>query len=194
MNRASWAAVRGVAAVLGLAALLGACTTPAPVVVGSKRPPIDPSQVKIYMSPPPVYEDVAMLNASSSSVLTVGGSQQMNKIIDELKKEAAALGANGVILEGFTDAQTGALGTGVGSQSYSGNSSMGLGVGGSFGIYKKTGHGRAIFLSPEAAAAAASQTAPAVPFPPAPPYPPPPTSAPPAPPAPPAAPAPPPPP
>jgi len=145
MKGASWTTA------LCVALLLGACASPAPVIVGAKRPPIDPSQVKIYMSPPPLYEDVAMLNASSSSVLTMGGPQQMNKIVDEMKKEAAALGANGVILEGFTDAQTGALGTGVGSQSYSGNGSVGLGVGGSFGIYKKTGRGRAIFVQPEPA-------------------------------------------
>ena len=134
---------------LSVALLLGACASPAPVLVGAKHPPIDPAQVKIYMSPPPVYEDVALLNPTSSSLLMPGGSQQMNKIIEEMKQEAASLGANGVILEGFSDAQTGALGTGVGSQSYSGSGSVGVGVGGSFGIYKKTGHGRAIFVPPE---------------------------------------------
>ena len=136
--------------VLGLALLLAACATPAPVVVGTKRPPISPSEVKIYLRPPPNYEDVALLDASSSSAFMPGGADQTNKIIEKLKEEAAALGANGVILEAFQDAQTGALGTGVGSQSYSGNTGVGVGVGGSFGIFKKTGKGRAIFVPPPA--------------------------------------------
>jgi len=34
-----------------------------------------------------------------------------------LKVEAAKLGANGLMLDGFSDAQTASVGTGVGSQS-----------------------------------------------------------------------------
>jgi hypothetical protein len=41
------------------------------------------------------------------------------------------------------------VGTGVGSASASGNSATSVGVGGSLGIYKKTGHGRAIYVPPE---------------------------------------------
>jgi len=128
---------------------VAACAAPAPVLVGAKRPPISPAQVKIYMSPPPAFEEVATLTASSSSVFLPGGPEQQKKVIEQLKEEAAALGANGVILEGFSDAQTGSLGTGVGSQSNSGNTSVGVGVGGSFGIYKKTGRARAIFVPPD---------------------------------------------
>jgi len=134
---------------ISLSLLLGACAAPAPVIVGTKRPPISPAQVKIYMSPPPAFEEIATLTASSNSVFLPGGPEQQKKVIEQLKEEAAALGANGVILEGFSDAQTGALGTGVGSQSYSGNTAVGVGVGGSFGIYKKTGRARAIFVAPE---------------------------------------------
>jgi hypothetical protein len=63
-------------------------------------------------------------------------------------RQAAKLGANGIILEGFSDRETGSVGTGVGSDSYSRNSSVGVGVGGSLGIFKKTGQGRAIFVPP----------------------------------------------
>jgi hypothetical protein len=52
-----------------------------------------------------------------------------------------------VILEGFSDSETGSIGTGVGSDSYSRNSSVGVGVGGSLGIFKKTGKGTAIYVS-----------------------------------------------
>ena len=132
---------------------LAACATPNTVVmVGSAHPPIAPADVKIYSHPPPVFEEIAVLDASSSSMFTTGGQKSVDKVIGDLKIQAAKLGANGVILEGFSDSQTGSLGTGVGSGSVSNNSAVGVGVGGSLGIYKKTGHGRAIFVAPGDAA------------------------------------------
>ena len=72
-------------------------------------------------------------------------------MIEGLKEQAAKVGANGVILEGFSDSQTGSVGSGASSSSVSSNSAVGVGVGGSLGIYKKTGHGIAIFVPPGAA-------------------------------------------
>src|SRR5476651_1620360 len=143
----------GIGRVLTLAVVvalsLAACTTPNTVIVtGTARPAIAPADVKIYSHPPPVFEEVAMLNASSSHMFTTGGQQTVDKVIADLKEQAAKLGANGVILEGFSDSQTGSVGTGVGSSSVSSNSAVGVGVGGSLGIYKKTGHGVAIFVPP----------------------------------------------
>jgi hypothetical protein len=134
----------------GLAAMLAACASNSVVVVGSQRAAILPADVKIYSHPPPQFEEIAILNASSSSMFTTGGQKTVDSVIAGLKEQAAKLGANGIILEGFSDSQTGSLGTGVGSSSYSSNSATGVGVGGSLGIYKKTGHGRAIFVPPEA--------------------------------------------
>jgi hypothetical protein len=129
---------------------LAACTTPNTVVmVGASHPPIAPADVKIYSQPPPTFEEIAVLNASSSSMFTTGGQKTIDKVISGLKEQAAKLGANGVILEGFSDSQTGSVGTGVGSSSVSNNSAVGVGVGGSLGIYNKTGHGRAIFVPPQ---------------------------------------------
>jgi uncharacterized protein YbjQ (UPF0145 family) len=134
-----------------IALSLAACTTPNTVVmIGTAHPPIAPAGVKIYSHPPAVFEEIAVLNASSSSMFTTGGQKTVDKVIAELKDQAAKLGANGVILEGFSDSQTGSVGTGVGSSSVSGNSATGVGVGGSLGIYNKTGHGRAIYVEPEA--------------------------------------------
>jgi hypothetical protein len=129
--------------------LLQACASSKPVMLGPARPPISPDQVKIYWSPPPTFEPVADLNASSHTVFKPGGQQAMDKVIAELKVEAAKLGANGLMLEGFSDAQTGSVGTGVGSQSYSGNTAVGVSAGGAFGVFKKTGRARAIFVPPE---------------------------------------------
>jgi hypothetical protein len=125
---------------------LAACAPPTHVLVGQARPPISPDQVKIYSHPPTYYQEIAVLDASSKSVFGTGGQKTVDKVIERLKIEAAKLGANGIILEGFSESETGSIGTGVGSSSYSSNSSVGVGVGGSLGIYKKTGHGDAIYV------------------------------------------------
>jgi hypothetical protein len=131
-----------------LCALSAACASSKPVLVGQARPPIPVDQVKIYASAPPVFQEIATLSASSKSVFSPGGPSQVDKVVQRLKEQAAQLGANGLILEGFSDRETASLGTGVGSQSYSRNTSVGVGVGGSFGVFKKTGQARAIFVPP----------------------------------------------
>src|SRR5271170_7900321 len=114
-----------------LAAGLAACAaSDSFVLLGTARPPISPADVKIYSHPPPTFEEIAILNASSKSVFTPGGQKSIDKVIELLKEQAAKLGANGIILEGISDRETGSLGTGVGSSSYSGNSAVGVGVGG----------------------------------------------------------------
>jgi hypothetical protein len=128
-----------------LAAVCG-CAPSTHVLVGQARPPISPDQVRIYSHPPANFQEIAVLDASSKSAFGTGGQKSVDKVIERLKIEAAKLGANGVILEGFQDSQTGSIGTGVGSDSYSRSSSVGVGVGGSLGIYKKTGHGDAIYV------------------------------------------------
>src|SRR5882724_12327346 len=131
-----------------LAMGLAACAPSSHILVGTARPPISPSDVKIYLQPPPSFEQIAILNASANSMFGTGGQGTVDKVIQRLKEQAAKLGANGIILEGMSDRQTGSLGGGSGSSSYSGNSAVGVGVGGSLGIFKKTGQGRAIFVPP----------------------------------------------
>lgn len=132
--------------IMATCAALAACAPSSHVLVGQARPPITPDLVKIYSHPPPNYQEIAVLDASSKSAFGTGGQKSVDKVIQRLKIEAAKLGANGVVLEGFQDSETGSIGTGGGSESYSGHSSVGVGVGGSFGIYKKTGHGDAIYV------------------------------------------------
>jgi hypothetical protein len=131
-----------------MCALATACVSSKPVIVGHTRAPIAADQVKIYASAPPSFEEIAKLTASSKSVFAPGGPQQVDKVVQRLKEQAAQLGANGLILEGFSDRETASLGTGVGSESYSRNTAVGVGVGGSFGVFKKTGQARAIFVPP----------------------------------------------
>jgi hypothetical protein len=137
-------------ALAGFIALsVAACATDSVVITGLSRAPISPADVKIYSQPPAQFEEVAILDASKNSAFTTGGQKTVDEVIQGLKAQAAKIGANGVILQGFSDSQTGSVGSGVGSSSYSSNSAVGVGVGGSLGIYKKTGHGVAIFVPPQ---------------------------------------------
>jgi hypothetical protein len=125
--------------------LLG-CSTSSHVMIGTAHPPISPESVRIYLQPPEKYEQIATLDASSQGSFAITSQQNMDKAIARLKEEAAKLGANGVLLEGVQDQQSGSIGTGVGSSSYGPSSATGVGVGGSFGIYNKAAHGIAIFV------------------------------------------------
>lgn len=136
--------------ILGISvfAMITGCAPSSQVLVGTARTPISVAEVKVYSHAPPAFEEVAILNASSKSVFQAGGQRAIDKVIARLKEQAAKLGANGIILEEFSDTETGSLGTGVGSDSSTHNSSISLGVGGSVGIFKKTGKGRAIYVPP----------------------------------------------
>jgi hypothetical protein len=128
------------------AVLLAGCATSSHVLVGTPRPPISPDSVRVYLQPPPKYEQIAAIDASSKGSLALTSQQNMDKAISRLKEEAAKLGANGVLLQGVQDQQSGAIGMGGGNSSYSGNSAVGVGVGGSFGIYNKDAHALAIYV------------------------------------------------
>jgi hypothetical protein len=133
---------------LAVAVILAACSSSSHVLVGTARPPISPDSVTVYMQPPPQYEAIAHVDATSQGSLAVTGQQNMDKAIARLKQEAAKLGANGILLESVHDQQSGSIGTGVGNTSYGGNSAVGVGVGGSFGIYNKAVSGLAIYVPP----------------------------------------------
>jgi hypothetical protein len=135
--------------IVASALMLASCSTSSHVLVGTARPPISPDSVRIYTRPPPRYEEVARVDATSQASMAVTGQQNMDVAIARLKREAAKLGANGVLLEGIQDQQSGALGTGVGNTSYGANSATGVGVGGSFGLYNKAVTGLAIFVPPQ---------------------------------------------
>jgi hypothetical protein len=129
-----------------LAVVLLGCATSSHVMIGTAHPPVSPASVRVYLEPPEKYEQIATIDATSQGTLALTSQQNMDAAIARLKEEAAKLGANGVLLQGVQDTQSGSIGTGVGSSSYGPGSSVGVGVGGSFGIYNKAAHGIAIFV------------------------------------------------
>ncbi|KHT57938.1 hypothetical protein RJ45_26145 [Photobacterium gaetbulicola] len=73
------------------------CASGSSIVVGEVRPPIDPSEVRLYLEVPKNYEPIAIVNASSDAGFTEQGS--VNYAVQELKNQAAKIGANGIILD-----------------------------------------------------------------------------------------------
>lgn len=126
--------------ILAVLALTGCASSS--VLVGTQRPPIDPSQVKIYLDPPPRYEKVAMLDAGSRNSWAITDQGKTNKVIERLKEEAADLGANGILIGGMGDQQVGSVGSGQ-AWGY-GNTAYGFGV--SSGVFQKKGAGLAIYV------------------------------------------------
>ena len=136
-------------AMLAGAALALAACGPSHVLVGTPRAPTTPDQVKIYTHPPAEFEQIALLDASSQGSWTWSNQAQTEKAIERLKQEAAKLGANGILLQGVEKIQTGSVGGGVGSSSYSPSSASGGTVGGGFGLTNQEAKGVAIYVTKE---------------------------------------------
>jgi hypothetical protein len=131
-----------------MASTLAACATSSQVLTGVPRSPILPAAVKVYTQAPASFEEIAVLGASRKSVSSEGGERAIAKMIDAMRTKAAQLGANGLLLEDFSDSDPVAIGTGVGSQTYTHNASIDVGLGGSLGVIKKIARARAIFVPP----------------------------------------------
>lgn len=125
---------------VALALALGGCASSA-VVVGKVRPPIAASQVKLYVTPPKKFEEVALLQSSSQLSMAFTDQAKMDAVINRLKEEAGKVGANGVLLRGTGEQYGGSVGVGTGGGSF------GLGTG--IAITQKTGTGVAIFVTEE---------------------------------------------
>jgi hypothetical protein len=80
-----------------LALSLAACAHGSAIVTGAKRTPLDPGQVRLYAEAPAHYEVIGIVNASSGAGWTKQGSEDY--AVQELKNQAAKLGANGVLVE-----------------------------------------------------------------------------------------------
>ena len=124
--------------------LVAGCAASSHVLVGTARPPISPDQVKIFLQPPPRYEEIATIDANSRGTPVFTDQRKMDRAIGRLREEAAKLGANGILLEGTSDEHSAEIGLGTGSAS--GNSAFGIGT--SFGIVIKKASGIAIYVEP----------------------------------------------
>ena len=90
----------------GAVLLLAGCAT-SHILTGTPRPPIDPSQVRVYYGSPGVpYEEIALLETSSGA-FTYGEQNKTDSVMRKLREEAASLGANGILFQGTADGHGG---------------------------------------------------------------------------------------
>ena len=76
---------------------LAGCASGSSIEVGETQAAIDPSQVKLYLETPDIYEVIGIVTASSDAGWTEQDS--VDYAVEELKNQAAKLGANGVLIE-----------------------------------------------------------------------------------------------
>jgi hypothetical protein len=82
---------------LCIVACCSACTTGSALVTGQQRTPIDPGAVTLYDEAPAGYELVGFVEAASDVRLYSLKAAEERAFV-ELKKQAAKIGANGVIV------------------------------------------------------------------------------------------------
>ena len=146
------------------ALLLAGCADTSRVLIGHARPPITPDQVRVYTTPPPRYHEIALLETESGS-FTYGEQNKMNAVLAHLRKAAADLGANGVLLQEQGNARSGGgVGVGVGGGHWGGHTGISGGVGVDISPAQKHARAVAIYIEPgEAPPAEMTQTSPPTP-------------------------------
>jgi len=111
------------------------CAGGSVIVTGHVRPAIDPAEVKIYLEPPSQYETIGLVEASSDVEFSIQAAQ--DRVINELKKQAAKIGANGVLLVNADTKSSGMSGALIGGVFFAEASET------------KTAKGQAIYVTQE---------------------------------------------
>lgn len=102
-----------IACCLSVLFLMGCATAKGSVILtGVARPSADPQSVKLYLKEPKKYDVIGLVEASSDWGWTDQKSQDY--AVEELKKQAAKIGANGVLLT-TTGTQTSGIVGGYGA-------------------------------------------------------------------------------
>src|SRR5512133_731190 len=114
------------AATLAAAYLICGCATRS-IIVGQLRPPISPEAVRVYRVPPRHFERIAIIDSPAGTSWIFPDRPSMELGISRLREQAAALGANGILLERVYDVSAGGLAIGGGGVGHSGDSVCGGG-------------------------------------------------------------------
>ena len=141
-----------------LALVLTGCASSSRVLTGQPRPAIDPALVQVYSTPPAGSIEIAQIEATSAAGFGTQG--QADAAVARLKREAAALGANGVVLIGVGN-QRAPVSVGLGGGSYGSHGGVGLGVG--VPATQKNAAGVAIWVPDNAGALRSEQDVEALP-------------------------------
>lgn len=90
-----------------IAATFG-CASSSHIVTGVTRSPVSPAQVRVFTTPPKKFQEIAILTVESAGWTSQG---ETDRAIERLKKEAASLGANGVLLVNRGTGSSGIVGS-----------------------------------------------------------------------------------
>ena len=94
--------------VVALIIVANSCATGTALVTGIQRPATDPKSVVLYTETPNFeYEVIGIVTASSDAGWTE--QEELNYAVEELKRQAAKIGANGVILENVSTSNSGGV-------------------------------------------------------------------------------------
>lgn len=133
-----------------LAGLLVGCASTSSRLIAPARPPLNPADVRIYKAPPPHYQEIATIDATSGTSFFHGSAQGEAAAIEKLKVEAAKVGANGVLLTLVGDRPNGSIGVGVGGGGISGGrggaTAVSGGASGGFPLVSNGAQGVAIYV------------------------------------------------
>jgi len=134
--------------ILALVALLSACATSSIIMLGSARTPIAPDQVRIYMQPPQHYQEIALIHSTSQFSWAITGSQKIDKVISRMRRKAAALGANGLLLHGLNTRATEVVGVDSAHAQLNGNQFRESSMGVTGAVMAEDGSAIAIYVEP----------------------------------------------
>jgi len=133
---------------LVLSVLLAGCASShSHILTGTPRAAIDPALVQIYHAAPSgSYEEIAQLT-SHSGVFVYGEQNKVNSVLDKLRREAAKLGANGVLfVDSYDDGGSSAVSIGGGGGHFGRSSFSSGGVGVNISPRQKHAVGIAIYV------------------------------------------------
>ena len=87
--------------------LIVGCYPVSHIIIGEKRVPVNPSDVKVYVNFPQKYQKIAIIEASSDFALKDPSfdfthQKKTDKALKRLKNEAALLGANGIVIQNLS--------------------------------------------------------------------------------------------
>jgi len=129
-----------------LAGLCAGCAYSGASLVGVARAPVAAGEVRVYDVAPPAFDDIAAISASIDSAFLRSGEHKTQRVIDLLKARAARLGANGIVVKDIVDSDVLSVGTNLGTEHTGAHGDLRIEAGGGFGIFRRTGTARAIFV------------------------------------------------
>ena len=130
---------------------LTAACAPVQILTGTVRSSIPASSVVVYTTAPQNFEQIALLSIRKKTLFGTGGQHTVDKLVERLSEQAAKLGANGIIVDEINDERSMSVGAGIGSDSYTHNADISLGVGALISVHETTADARAIYVPRDAA-------------------------------------------